>query len=205
MTDFRGLLARRRMTRAYSPEPVERETIERIVGVIRRAPTAGFSQGQRLLVVTDPQTRRRIAEISDEEGDYVAQGYEPWLSVAPVHVLLLTREADYHERYQREDKLAVTGGVEVEWPVPYWFVDAGATMMLVMLAALDEGLACGFAGFVPPQGDGVKELLGIPAELWLDGVITIGRAADDPQRSRTTSALTQRRKPLDELVHWERW
>lgn len=205
MTDFRELLARRRMTRAYSPEPVERETIERIVGVIRRAPTAGFSQGQRLLVVTDPQTRRRIAEISDEEEDYVAQGYEPWLSVAPVHVLLLTREADYHERYQREDKLAVTGGVEVEWPVPYWFVDAGATMMLVMLAALDEGLACGFAGFVPPQGDRVKELLGIPAELWLDGVITIGRAADDPQRSRTTSALTQRRKPLDELVHWERW
>jgi nitroreductase len=205
MTDFRELLARRRMTRAYSPEPVERETIERIVGVIRRAPTAGFSQGQRLLVVTDPQTRRRIAEISDEEGDYVAQGYEPWLSVAPVHVLLLTREADYHERYQREDKLAVTGGVEVEWPVPYWFVDAGATMMLVMLAALDEGLACGFAGFVPPQGDGVKELLGIPAELWLDGVITIGRAEADPQGSRTTSALTQRRKPLDELVHWERW
>jgi FMN reductase [NAD(P)H] len=199
MTDFRELLARRRMTRAYSPEPVEPETIERIVGVIRRAPTAGFSQGQRLLVVTDLQTRRRLAEISEEED------HEPWLSVAPVHVLLLTREADYHERYQREDKLAVTGGVEVEWPVPYWFVDAGATMMLVMLAALDEGLACGFAGFVPPQGDRVKELLGIPAEVSLDGVITIGRAADDPQEGRTTSALTKRRKPLDELVHWERW
>lgn len=205
MTDFTEILARRRMTRSYSPEPVGRETIERIVGTIRRAPTAGYSQGQRLLVVTDAETRRRIAEIAGED-EWTARGNEPWLSVAPVHVLLLTSEADYHERYRRQDKLDVTGGVEVEWPVPYWFVDAGAVMMLVMLAAIDEGLACGFAGFVPPQGDRVKELLGIPPELALDGVITIGRPAEDAAAaSARASRRTQQRKPTEELVRWERW
>ncbi|MGZ4352325.1 MAG: nitroreductase family protein [Gaiellaceae bacterium] len=204
MADFKEILARRRMTRSYSPEPVERATVERIVRVVRRAPTAGHSQGQRLLVVTDAATRGRIAEIAGE-AEWVERGNEPWLSVAPVQVLLLTNEADYHERYRRQDKLDVTGGVEVEWPVPYWFVDAGATMMLVMLAALDEGLACGFAGFVPPQGDRVKELLGIPPGLTLDGVITIGRAGADPRASAAASRRTQQRKPLDELVRWERW
>ncbi|HSP70991.1 MAG TPA: nitroreductase family protein [Gaiellaceae bacterium] len=204
MTEFTEILARRRMTRSYSPEPVEHETIERIVGSIQRAPTAGYSQGQRLLVVTDADTRRRIAEIA-AEADWTARGNEPWLSVAPVHVLLLTSEADYHERYRRQDKLDVTGGVEVEWPVPYWFVDAGAVMMLVMLAAIDEGLASGFAGFVPPQDDRVKELLGIPPELALDGVITLGRPAGDDASSARASRRTQQRKPLDELVKWERW
>jgi nitroreductase len=204
VTELRELLARRRMTRSYLPDAVPRETIERIVGTIRRAPTAGFSQGQRLLVVTDAAARARIAAIAEED-EWIARGNEPWLAVAPVHVLLLTDEAAYHERYRREDKLAVTGGVEVEWPVPFWFVDAGAVMMLVMLAALDEGLACGFAGFVPPQGDRVKELLGIPDELWLDGVITIGRAADDPRWSAATSRLTRKREPLGVLVRWERW
>ena len=204
MSELRDLLARRRMTRAYLPEPIPREQIERIAGTIRRAPTAGYSQGQRLLVVTDAESRRRIAEIAGE-AEWVARGNEPWLSVAPVHVLLLTDEQDYHARYRREDKLAVTGGVEVEWPVPFWFVDAGAVMMLVMLAALDEGLGCGFAGFVPPQGDSVKELLGIPDDLWLDGVITIGRAADDPNASAGASRRTQMRKPLEDLVRWERW
>ena len=37
------------------------------------------------------------------------------------------------------DKLS--DGEEIDWPVPYWFVDAGAALMLVLLAAIDEGLA----------------------------------------------------------------
>ena len=30
--------------------------------------------------------------------------------------------------------------------MPYWWVDAGASMMLLLLAAVDEGLAAGFLG-----------------------------------------------------------
>ena len=51
--DFRELLQQRRMVRHYAPEPVARETLERIVRSVRRAPSGGFSQGQRLVVVTD--------------------------------------------------------------------------------------------------------------------------------------------------------
>ena len=42
--DLKEILKRRRMVRAYEPEPISRETIERIVGTVRRAPSAGFSQ-----------------------------------------------------------------------------------------------------------------------------------------------------------------
>src|SRR5204862_3588686 len=46
---LREILERRRMVRAYEPDLIDRATIERIVGTVRRAPSAGFSQGQRLL------------------------------------------------------------------------------------------------------------------------------------------------------------
>ncbi|TMM11939.1 MAG: nitroreductase family protein, partial [Actinobacteria bacterium] len=51
--DLREILKRRRMVRHYTGEAVPRETLERIVATVRRAPSAGFSQGQRLLVVDD--------------------------------------------------------------------------------------------------------------------------------------------------------
>jgi nitroreductase len=190
------------MVRAYTSEPVERETIERIVATVRRAPSGGYSQGQRLLVVTDPDTRRRVAELAGEP-EHVAQGFEPWISTAPVHVVVCTREEDYHERYRQPDKLR--DGEEIVWPVPYWYVDAGAAMMLLLLAAIDEGLAAGVFGVLDDDVAPLKQLLGLPAELHFVGVVTIGHAAEDPRWSQATSRLTQRRKPIDELVRWERW
>jgi nitroreductase len=65
--EFSELLKRHRMVRAYQPELVPRETLERIVRTIRRAPSAGFSQGQRFVVVTDQQRKQAIAETVGEE------------------------------------------------------------------------------------------------------------------------------------------
>ena len=195
------MLRRRRMVRSYRPDPVDPAALERIAATIRRAPSAGFSQGQRLVVVTDPELRARIAELADE-AEYVAAGFAPWISSSPVHVVVGVREADYHERYQEPDKLQADG-TEIEWPVPYWFVDAGAAFMLVLLAAIDEGLAAGFFGLSRLRE--LRGLLGIPDDVTPVGVATIGRPAPDPLSDRASSRKSSRRKPLDELVHWERW
>src|SRR5437899_4676070 len=143
--EFRDVLSRRRMHRAFLPEPVPEASLERIVRTIRRAPSGGFSQGQSLVVVTDPDVRRRIAEGFDE-ASFVASGGAPFVSQAPVHIVLCADETKYHERYNEPDKLTLTDGVEIGWPVPYWFVDAGALMMLILLAAIEEGLGAAFIG-----------------------------------------------------------
>jgi nitroreductase len=171
--EFGDLLKDRRMVRHYESTPVPQETLERIVRTVRRAPSGGFSQGQRLVVVTEGSTRAQIAELLHEE-EWIAQGREPWLSVAPVHVVVCTREQDYHDRYNEPDKLAVTGGVELEWPAPFWFVDAGAAMMLLLLAALDEGLAAGVYGVTVPEMARFKQLLDIPADVSVVAGVTIG-------------------------------
>src|SRR5712691_3075679 len=109
------------MHRAFLAEPVPEESVERIARTIRRAPSGGFSQGQSL-VVTDADMRRRVAEAFDEKRSYVASGGAPFISTAPLHIVVCANEAKYHERYNEADKLRVTGGVEIAWPVPYWFV-----------------------------------------------------------------------------------
>ena len=199
---FRELLRQRRMVRHYLPDEIPRETLERIVSVVRRAPSGGFSQGHRLVVVTEPETRRELARLAGED-EYVAMGLEPWISVAPVHVFVGTREESYHERYRQPDKLRE--GEEIGWPAPYWYVDAGAAFLLLQLAALDEGLASGVFGVLPEQVPAVKELLGVPEDVHFVCVLTIGRPAPNPRESEQVSRLSQRRLPLDELVRWERW
>jgi len=202
--DFADILKQRRMVRHYESNEVPREQIERIVRTVRRAPSGGFSQGQRLIVVTNADTRAEIAALLKED-EWVAQGREPWLSVAPVHIVVCTREQDYHDRYSEQDKRAVAGGVEVEWPAPYWFVDAGAAMMLLLLAAIDEGLAAGVYGVTVPEMQRFKDLLQIPDDVSVVAGVTIGNGKPDPNAATSSSRMTQRRRTLDEVVRWERW
>jgi FMN reductase [NAD(P)H] len=200
--EFADLLSGRRMVRHYAPEPLPREVVERIVATVRRAPSGGYSQGQRLLVVTQTETRREIARLLGED-DALAAGREPWLSSAPVHVVVCCREDDYHERYRRPDKLQ--DGAEIEWPVPFWFVDAGAALMLLLLAALDEGLGAGVAGIPVEAQRPFRELLRIPDDVAVVALVTMGRPRDDPAWSAVTSRRTQPRRPPAETIRWEAW
>jgi FMN reductase [NAD(P)H] len=197
--EFKELLRHRRMVRHYDGTPIPRETLERIAATVRRAPSGGFSQGQRLLVVDDPALLEQIAALDDDAPADV----EPWLPSASAHVLVLTREADYHERYRKPDKRR--DGEEIEWPVPFWHVDAGAALMLVLLAAIDEGLAAGVYGVMPDDEARLRDLLRIPDDLKVVVGVTLGRPLPDPGWSRRSSRTTQRRRALDELVHWNAW
>jgi nitroreductase len=130
--DFRDVLARRRMHRSFLPEPIPDEQVDRVVSVIRDAPSGGFTQGSSIIVVTDDAKRTEIAGVFGDE-HYIYEGRN-FLLDARVHLVVCANESLYHARYSAPDKLAVTGGVETTWPVPYWFVDAGALMMLVLEA-----------------------------------------------------------------------
>jgi len=200
--ELREILKRRRMVRAYEPTPVPRATLERIVATIRRAPSAGFSQGQRFIVVTEPERRRAIADAVSEQY-YIEQGFEPWISGAAALVVVCTREDDYHDRYRQPDKLVE--GKEIQWPVPYWYVDAGKAAMLVLLAAIDEGLAAGVFGIDGEGQNRVREFLGLPDDVALVEVITLGYPGADTASDRLSSRGTRPRRPLDELVRWERY
>ena len=195
--ELRETVRRRRMVRNYLDDPVPREAVERLTELARRAPSAGFSQGQYFVVVTDQELRSRIAELAEEE-HYVSLGFPPWISKAPVHVVVCTREDDYHDRYREPDKVEEDGS-EIEWPVPYWYVDAGASLMLLLLGAVDEGLGAGFFGV--HRLPGLQELLGLPSDVTPVGVVTLGYPAPD----QPLGSARRGRKATSHAVRWERW
>jgi nitroreductase len=196
--EFSEVVRRRRMVRNYDAnKPVSPESISRIAAAAQRAPSAGFSQGQRLVVVTDRERRQRIATICHEP-DYVEAGFDPWVSRAPALFIPCVSEQIYHARYQEPDKVD-DDGTEIEWPIPYWYMDIGATALLVHLAAIDEGLAAGFLGLADYTE--LKAYLGVPADQQPVGVITVGYAAPD----RRSGSLKRGWVPKDDFVHWERW
>jgi nitroreductase len=187
------------MHRAFLTDPIPQEQIDRVARVIRRAPSGGFSQGGSIVVVTDDAKRHEIARAFGSE-HYTVAGRN-FVADAPVHMVICANESLYHARYNEADKLASTGGVEVTWPVPYWFVDAGALMMLVLLAAIDEGLASAFVGH-PEQKRIFDELLGLPEEVVPIGLALIGKPGAAPSPG---SRLRERQRTEDDLIHRERW
>ncbi len=195
--DFYELVNKRRMVRNFTDEPVSDEAIDRILDAARHGPSAGFTQGQDFIVVTDPAMRRKLAQICGEK-EYTDSGFDAFISKAPVVIVPCTSEAAYHRRYQQPDKVN-DAGEEEPWPVPYWFMDAGHAVMLILLSVVYEGLAAGFAGFLDLNA--AKEALGIPAEATPVGVIPVGHPAPD----KRSPSLKRRRRPTSDYVHRERW
>lgn len=197
MADFYDVVRRRRMVRNYTDQPVEPASLERVLAAARKAPSAGFSQGQAMVVVTEPAGRAEIARLAGED-EYVAMGMDPWISRAPVHVIVCVGKQIYFDRYAEPDKKGAPN-TDDDWPVPYWWVDAGATMMLLLLGAVAEGLSAGFLG--SHRMPELKEAFGIPADMDPIGVVTIGHPAPD----RRSKSLDRGWKPPDDAVHRERW
>ena len=195
--DFYDLVHKRRMVRNFSGDPVDPAAIERILEAAKHGPSAGFTQGQDFIVVTDPAMKQRLADLCGE-AEYVEKGFDPFISKAPILIVPCTNENAYHRRYQQPDKTD-SSGQEIVWPVPYWFMDAGHAVMLILLAVVEEGLAAGYAGF--HDLDGAREALGIPAEVTPVGLIPLGHPAPD----KRSPSLKRGRRSTSETVHRERW
>lgn len=195
--EFKDTVRKRRMVRNFADRPLDPALVERILELTRHAPSAGFTQGQSFIVVTNPGMKQAVAATC-EEAEYVRRGFAPFISGAPVLLIPCTTEAAYHRRYREADKVKEDGS-EIEWPVPYWFMDIGCAVMIALLAAVDEGLVSAFAGSKDLAA--LRALLDIPAEVTPVGVIALGyRAEDIPSPS-----LQRGRKPDEEYIHRERW
>jgi FMN reductase [NAD(P)H] len=196
--EFQDVVMKRRAVRRFEEGGVDRSVIDRIARLAQRAPSAGFSQGQRLVVVTDPEVRRQVARTYGEDE------YEPvfgrWISQCAAQFVPCVSESIYHRRYQEPDKTEVDGR-EIDWPIPYWWVDVGATMQNVMLAAVNEGLGCGFVGADAGGIAALKGLVGIPDEFEPIGVMPVGRPVADVR----SPSLKRGWVSFEDFARWERW
>jgi nitroreductase len=210
VTEFAEVVRRRRMTRAFSPDPVDPQVLDDLVDLASRAPSAGKTQGWHLVVLEGADTALfwDITLPADRRSTF------RWkrLLDAPVLALPLADPQAYTERYSEPDKARTGLGAGTDrWPTPYWTVDASMAVMTLLLAADDAGLGALFFGVFHNE-TALRRALGIPGELQLLGAIALGHCAsnevqengaeDDAGDGR--SANRRRRAPA-EIIHRGRW
>jgi nitroreductase len=198
--ELADILRRRRMIRNFTDDPIEEGAAERIVKAGLRAPSAGYSQGYGLLVLDTAEQRARLWATHTPS----AAGWTPETAAgikrAPLVISILTSKDVYLDRYALEDK-GWTDRDESRWPVPYWHVDAGCVAMLLLLAAVDEGLGALLFGIVPADIPAFREAFGVPTNYDVVGCVAIGHP--DPDAPRRD--LSSRRRSEQSLVHRGRW
>ena len=196
--EFDDVLRRRKMVRTFLAEPVDSEVVRRILEAGHRAPSAGFSQGFAFLLFEGQEEVAGFWAAVSPDGGWPTEG----IKGAPVIVVPLAGKRVYLERYAEQDK-GWTDQDEARWPVPYWQVDTAFASMLILLAAVNEGLGAVFFGLDQGGYDRLRAAFDVPQGWDAIGVIAIGHQAPvDPVKS---SRDTRPRKPLDEVVHRGRW
>ncbi len=193
------MVRRRRMVRNYDPDrPVPPAVVERLLAHARRAPSAGFTQGWRFLVLDEPADRARFWAATSPPG--AASRWLDGMRRAPLLVVPHGDRAAYLDRYAEPDK-GWTDRDEARWPVPYWHVDAGFAALLMLLTAVDEGLGACFFGIPAERLPEYRSAFGVPAGVTPVGALTVGYPAPDHR----SASLRRGRRPAAEVVHRGRW
>jgi nitroreductase len=202
--------------RDYLPEPVPDEVVERILDTARFAPSGGNRQGWRVIVVKDPDTRRRLRDIYlDHWYEYLAlgaAGLTPW---APVTDRGAEAAAAQRAGEMRASAESGPGGFAEHFDeVPVLLVvladqrylaavdrDLGRYTMAggasiypfvwsILLAAHEEGLGGVMTTMVIRGEPQVKALLAIPDELAVAAVIGLGRPVRFPRKLTRASVAS---------------
>lgn len=198
--EFTEVVRRRRMVRVFTDDPVDPEVLDRVLDAANRAPSAGFSQGQAWLALTDPADRERFWSLRDGDEEMWA---DDDTRRAPAVVVPLANKDVYLDRYAEADK-GWTDRDEDRWPVPYWYVDTGMAAENLLLAVVDEGLGALFFGIPTPLWDAFRDAFGVPDGWDPVGAVALGHPGDRTAEPRA-SGHTRRRRTLEEVVHRGRW
>ena len=151
--DVMEAILKRRSIRRYKDKPIEKAKLNRVLEAGRQAPSAGNTQPWKIVVVTDPDTRRKLAHAARDQ-DFVAQASAVLVGCA-----------------EKTDKVMTCG--QTAYPI-----DVAICLTTMSLAAVGEGLGTCWVGAF--HEDQVKEILGIPAEVRVVELMPLGYPAEDP-------------------------
>lgn len=198
--DLERAITGRRMHRSFEPRPLEPGTVDRLLDLARRGPSAGNTQATAFVVLDRPELTRRYWDTTlPDTGPDGARARFRWQGLldAPVLVLVTTEPGRYLARYAEPDKASSGRGADVgRWPVPYWWVDAGAVVQnLLLLVAADRQLgACLFGPF--DHEPALRSAFGLADGVRLVATVAIGHPRpDEPGRS-----AGRPRPPLDDVI-----
>ena len=200
--DVGEALSRRRSCRSFLSRPIPDPVLEEVLSAFLRAPSAGNTWGQELLVLTGADVERYWAVTLPEVDRRTAFPW-PGLLCAPVLVIPLVDPSAYLRRYGATDKAHAGLGDSLDaWPVPYWWVDVGASIMAVLVAAAAAELGSLLFGMFTHTASVLAEF-GVPEDYQAAGVIALGYPSSDGNRA--SLSLKVPRPNLEMVLHHGQW
>ena len=141
----------RRSVRAYKPDPIPEDKLQRILDAARLAPSAHNAQDWKFIVARNPQKRRQLAKAAASQ-NFIAQApvIIAGVSLNPTHIM--------------------------SNDVPAYAVDLAITLDHLTLAAVEEGLGtCWIGAFNQEEA---KRILDIPEQYKIVALMPLGYPLD---------------------------
>lgn len=165
------IIKNRRSIRKYKKEDIPYEKILGILEAARWAPSSGNLQNWYFIIVKDPEKREKISEIADQE----------FIKNAPVLIVVCSDTESVKYYYGEKGKI-------------YAIQNIAAAIQNILLKAYEDGYGtCWIGSF---DEDKIKELLGVPKNIEVHAIITLGIPDESPASNR---------KPLAESIFFEKW
>lgn len=173
MWDFFQTVRHRHSVRKYQSDmPVEEDRLHAILETAAAAPSAGDLQSYRVIVVSNPETRRTLSEASQQQA---------FIATAPVSLVFCAEpERSAQEFGERGRNL-------------YSIQDATIAAAYAQLAVVAAGMGSTWVGSFDAQA--VRELLGLGPELMPVAILCIGYPAELPEATprRRLDEIVERR------------
>lgn len=187
------------MTRSFRTDPIPTTTLETLVDLARRAPSAGNTSALEWLILSTPAD---VALYWDTTlGDRRERFAWPELLNAPAIVIPWIDPQRYLDRYREQDKAHLPLAKSLEaWQVPYWFVDGGAAVQTLLLAAHEAGLGALFFGLFEHESE-IRQRYGVPTSQRAIGAVALGYRLNDTM----SQSQKRKRRNLAEVIHHSRW
>jgi len=183
--------------------PVEREVLEECLALAQQAPTASYSQDWHFVVVTDPDQRAALGDLwrqvafpyLERGGGRPREGQLARIGAGVVHLAEHIHEVPVHVipcvqgRFEGKSNAMVSSRLGSIIQAAWSF----------MLAARSRGLGTVWTTFHLMHEREAAEILGIPYdEVTQVALIPVAYTLG-------TDFKPALRKPLDTMLHWDRW
>jgi len=155
--EFQELVHKRGMVRAFRPDPVPEELVQKLLSNAVRAPSAGNLQPWEFIIVRDEETKLRLAR--------AALG-QMFLAEAPV-VIVTCRDVERNARRYGDRGRHF-----------YSLSDVSCATMMILLTASNEGLGACWVGAY--HDEEVSRVLGLPEHVRPVALVSVGWPAEKP-------------------------
>lgn len=195
--DFNDISRMRRTVRKFSQKPVEPEKVNLILETGRWAPTAVNGQPQRILILNTPEALEKVRQ-------FCTFGYDPkYVELAKECGTEDKRHNVYY--YGAPLVFLICWDKTACWTHPQNGQSSGSTDATIvtthmMLEAASIGLGTVWISYF--DHDKARELLAIPENYEINGMLYVGYPADDFEPN---AKMSGKRKPLNETCFVGTW